>query len=347
MSVQNEIDRIISSVEAAHLKVTEKGGTTSRPYLVGNLESAIDSIPEAKDPVLQSKTVSPSASSQTVTADSGYDGLSSVTVNAMPTATQATPSITVSRSGLITAKATQSEGYVASGEKSATKQLTVQAAKTVTPSTSNQTAVQSGRYTTGTVTVKGDANLKAENIKSGTSIFGVAGTYEGSGGGLTVEDVDVVNSSVHVIKSMPTYLNYTLTDGTNTSTAKFIVANTDPIVPGVIKSGTTILGVTGTYEGSGGGGSVETRTVTIAAGNASINRIFVTRYVDGNISAETVLTYGESSATLSDVVRGSAITLVIGGTTYPEGVLTLTNATVIGYYSFDMEYCSVCGLIVN
>lgn len=101
----------------------------------------------------------------------------------MPTATQATPSITISSDGKITASATQSAGYVAAGTKSATKQLTTQAAKTVTPTTSNQTAVASGRYTTGAVTVKGDANLVAGNIKSGISIFGVTGTYAGSGGG--------------------------------------------------------------------------------------------------------------------------------------------------------------------
>lgn len=46
MSVQTELDRIIGAVEAAHLKVAEKGGTTARPYLVGNLEDAIDTIPQ-------------------------------------------------------------------------------------------------------------------------------------------------------------------------------------------------------------------------------------------------------------------------------------------------------------
>ena len=146
-------------------------------------EKITGTMKQSADPKLQAKTATPTTSSQTVKPDSGYDGLSQVTVNAMPTATQATPSITVSSAGLITAKATQSAGYVASGTKSATKQLTTQAAKTVTPTTSNQTAVASGRYTTGAITVKGDSNLVAGNIKSGVSIFGVAGTYEGSGGG--------------------------------------------------------------------------------------------------------------------------------------------------------------------
>lgn len=182
MSVRTEIDRIIGAVEAAHTAIVEKGGTTVRPYLVGNLADAINTIPVSADPKLQTKTVSPATSTQTVKPDSGYDGLSQVTVNAMPTATQATPSISVSSGGLITASATQSAGYVAAGTKKATKQLTVQAAQTITPGTTNKT-IASGRYLTGAQTIKGDSNLVAGNIKSGVSIFGVAGTFEGSGGG--------------------------------------------------------------------------------------------------------------------------------------------------------------------
>ena len=202
--------------------VRAKTGTTAALTL-GGMVTAIEDINVGSDPVLQDKTVTPTTSKQTITADSGYDGLDTVTVNAMPTATQATPSISVNSSGLITASATQTAGYVAAGTKSATKQLTTQAAKTITPSTSSQTAVASGRYTTGAVTVaaipstyvkptatkaaatytpgtsnqtiaagtylsgaqtiKGDANLKAANIAEGVSIFGVTGTHSGGSGG--------------------------------------------------------------------------------------------------------------------------------------------------------------------
>ena len=93
----------------------------------------------------------------------------------------ATPTIDVSTGGLITATTEQEAGYVPGGTKSATQQLPTQGAKTVTPGTTNQTAVASGRYTTGAVTVKGDANLKAENIAEGVSIFGVQGTHSGGG----------------------------------------------------------------------------------------------------------------------------------------------------------------------
>lgn len=97
----------------------------------------------------------------------------------VPAAAQAVPTISVSSAGLITASAAQEAGYVAAGTKSATKQLTTQAGKTITPGTTQQTAVASGRYTTGAVYVAGDADLKAANIKSGVNIFGVAGTYAG------------------------------------------------------------------------------------------------------------------------------------------------------------------------
>lgn len=95
----------------------------------------------------------------------------------------ATPSISVDSAGKITATVQQaSSGYVEAGSKNATKQLTTQAAQTITPGTADKT-IASGRYLTGTQTIKGDANLVAGNIKSGVSIFSVAGSYEGSGSG--------------------------------------------------------------------------------------------------------------------------------------------------------------------
>ena len=88
---------------------------------------------------------------------------------------QATPVISVSSNGLITAIA---------GTKSSTHQLAFQAAKTITPSTASQIAISSGYYTGGDITVNGDSNLVSENIRNGVSIFGVNGTLvEGSGSG--------------------------------------------------------------------------------------------------------------------------------------------------------------------
>lgn len=99
----------------------------------------------ASEPALQSKTVSPSESQQTVSPDSGYDGLSDVTVKAV------------------------SSTYVGSG-------VTKKSAATYTPGTADQT-IAAGQYLSGAQTIKGDANLLAENIKSGVSIFGIDGTF--------------------------------------------------------------------------------------------------------------------------------------------------------------------------
>ena len=179
MSISSEVNRIKTAVTSIAQAIRGKGVTVPTTAKIGDLSALISSI---TTPNLQSKTVSPLTSSQTVKPDSSYNGLSQVTVNAMPTATQATPSISVSSAGLITASATQTAGYVSAGTKSKTYQLSTQAAATITPGTSNKTAVASGKYTTGAVTVKGDANLTADKIRKGYSIFGVAGSYEGSGG---------------------------------------------------------------------------------------------------------------------------------------------------------------------
>jgi len=155
--------------------------TTNTASLEAILET-INALPEqTAEAKLQEKSITPTTSSQIVSPDSGYDGLSKVTVNAMPTATQATPTISVSSAGLITASSTQTAGYVAAGTKSATKQLSTQAAQTITPGTSNKT-IASGKYLTGTQTIKGDANLIPANIAEGISIFGVEGTMKAGGG---------------------------------------------------------------------------------------------------------------------------------------------------------------------
>lgn len=94
--------------------------------------------------------------------------------------TQATPTITIDNNGLITASVTQQAGYVQSGTKTVTKQLSTKGAATYTPGTTNQTISTSNVFLTGNQTVKGDPNLIASNIKQGISIFGVNGSFIGS-----------------------------------------------------------------------------------------------------------------------------------------------------------------------
>lgn len=193
-------------------------------------------------PTLQSKSVSPSESSQTVTPDSGYDGLSQVTVSAI------------------------SNTYVGSG-------ITKKAAATYTPSTSNQT-IASGQYLNGAQTIKGDSNLVASNIKSGVSIFGVSGSYTASSSGTDTSDAtatasDILSGKTAYVKgskitgTIASQAAQTITPGTSDKTiasGKYLsgtqtIKGDANLVASNIKSGVSIFGVAGSYTGSGGSGS--------------------------------------------------------------------------------------------
>lgn len=100
----------------------------------------------------------------------------------VPDVEAATPTISVSPEGLITAETQQAAGYVMEGTKAASQQLQTQGAQTITPSTMAQT-IQANVYLTGTQTIQGDAGLVPDNIKNGITIFGVTGSYEGETGG--------------------------------------------------------------------------------------------------------------------------------------------------------------------
>ena len=177
-------------------------------------------------------------------------------INELPEAVeQVAPVISVNNSnGLITATA---------GTKTSTHQLAFQAAKTITPTTASQIAVSSGYYTGGNitvaaiqtqsktvtptsttqnitpdsgkflskVTVNGDSDLVAGNIKSGVNIFGITGTYVGSGGSsgnTSVEDGLVTRyiSGTYTNDRVTSIGSYAFQACTSLTTVNFPVATT-------------------------------------------------------------------------------------------------------------------------
>ena len=231
MSIATEISRLQTAKADIKTAIEAKGVTVPSSAKIDVFDDYIAQIPTEGS--YQSKTISPTESSQTVSPDSGYDALSSVTVNAISStyvgsgiarksssdltasgatvtvpagyySSQATKSVS---SGSATAPASisgssatvstgtnaltltktvsvtpsVSAGYVSAGTAgnssvSLTASIATKAAATITPGTTNQT-IASGTYLTGTQTISGDADLVAANIKQGTQIFGVTGSY--------------------------------------------------------------------------------------------------------------------------------------------------------------------------
>lgn len=179
--------------------------TTSGKWMESDIEI------EDTAPTLQTKSATPTESVQTITADSGYDGLSSVEISAI------------------------SGTYVGS-------QVPTQAAQTIHPSTSVQT-IASGKYLTGDQTIEAvtTTNLTAANIKSGVvvkvgsatdddSVLSLTGTAET--GGATLEDEANATGTTAVI---------TGTESTGGVSIEDIATNTQP--SGAIALGSSITAI--------------------------------------------------------------------------------------------------------
>lgn len=131
----------VSAVPTETKSITTNG--TYTPSTGKWFSSVTVNVPTGSTINNQNKTITPTESSQDITADSGYTGLGTVTVSAIPS------------------------NYVGSD-------ITTQSAKTVIPTTSAQTAVASGVYTTGVISVAA--------IQTQTRDITANGTYTPSSG---------------------------------------------------------------------------------------------------------------------------------------------------------------------
>lgn len=126
------------------------------------------------------------ASGATVTAPAGY--YPNAASKSVATTTHPNPTASINATtGVVTASHTQTAGYVAAGTTTGTLSLTTQAAKTVAPTESEQTAVSAGVYTTGAVKVGAISstyvgsdvaqNDSSDLTASGATVMAPAGFY--------------------------------------------------------------------------------------------------------------------------------------------------------------------------
>lgn len=214
------------------------------------------------------------------------------------TATQAIPSISIDSAGKITATSTQEAGYVSAGTKTATKQLTIQAAKTITPSTLSQTVVASGVYTTGEITV--------EAVPSETKNITSNGTYNPS--------IGKWFSSVNV--NVPDRIFNTQTKSvTPTEYEQIVVVDAD--YDGL--SSVTVGAISSTYIGSG----VTRKSAATYTPTESEQTIAAGQYLDGvqTISAipSTYVGSGVPTQSAKTVTPSTSVQTAVSSGTYVTG----------------------------
>lgn len=192
---------------------------------------------------LQSKTVSPSESAQTIKADNGYDGLSQVTVNAV------------------------SRTYVGSG-------VMKKSAATYTPGTSDQ-SIASGQYLNGTQTIKGDSNLTAGNIRSGVKIFNVTGSYAGSSSSGGTDTSDATATAANILSGKTAYVNGSKLTGTmtnNGAVSKTMTANGSYTIPAGYHNGSGKVTVNVSSSSGSSNNNIEAYAITNTNPSVSFKR---------------------------------------------------------------------------
>ena len=174
------------SVSASELVSGSQTITSNNTYDVTNLASVVVNV-SGGSPNLQAKTnIDPTESSQTITADTGYDGLSSVQINAIPSDYVGSGITERSSSDLNVAGAmiTAPSGYYPSGASAsvsagtagtptATKGTVSNHSVSVTPRVTNTTGYISGGTLVGTA-----VTVSASELVSGTKSITSAGTSD-------------------------------------------------------------------------------------------------------------------------------------------------------------------------
>ena len=196
-------------------------------------------------PTLQNKTISPATSQQVVSADTGYDGLSKVTVNAVTSTIDNNIAAGNIKSGVTILGITGNY----SGEP-----VTLQE-KTVTPTTSQQNVTPDTGYDGLSKVTVNATPLETKTVTPTAA----QQTVSPSSGKIGLSSVTVNAAPLETKNITPTTSQQTINPsfgkiGMSSVTVNAVTNTIDSnIVAGNIKKNVTILGVKGTFEGSGGG----------------------------------------------------------------------------------------------
>ena len=314
MSIADKITQLTNIRAAIRTALQNKGVAAAASHDFADFAADIAAI--VTGVTLQSKSVSPSTSQQIVTPDSGYDGLSQVTVAGAPLQTR---TVTPTAAGLQVEKSSSSW------------------------------------YGLFRVNVNGDSNLVAGNIKSGVSIFGVQGSYSPSfqlqqksvspstsqqvvspdSGYDGLSQVTVAAIQTQTKSCTPSASQQQITPASGKYLTKVTVAGDADLVASNIKKDVQIFGVTGTYAPESApinGSLIEVScSSNIDTVTAEINGHTYTGHLDTSLhKAYITIPYTDTtiarSCTLKGYASGSQVTSS-----------TVSMASGIGYYTASLS----------
>lgn len=258
MALENEYLVKGESIKGVADAIRAKTSATDELSFPEGFKTAISGIKTEKPE--QEKTVSASPDAEVVVSPDSGKALSKVTVGKIPRATgngiidypdSNDPHKAIFKINLASPGYLDSENVDSMGMG-----LYAYLEEEIIPGTTD-TVLESGRYIDGNITIKGDANLVAGNIKSGSSIFGVNGTFTSDAtatSGKILKDETAYVKGQKVTGTIPSQQGSTVTPGTTAKTAVAAgtyaagdvkVAGDANLVSRNIKSGSTIFGVAG------------------------------------------------------------------------------------------------------